>query len=143
MKCLSGLLHGDEAALLDIFPIHDVIDEGLEIVATAVPIVDVISVLPQVHGEDRRGTKDQRILGIASRYGSICCVDFSRVSGEIPTVAYAWLISSLSVSFALTKLALSKLVKSPVVGQTGHTRLVLIDQAGVRANIETNPGGRT
>ncbi len=102
-------------------------DESLEIVATAVLIVDVISVLLQVHGEDRRGTEDLRILGIASRYESICCDDFSRVSGEIPIVAYAWLMSSLFVNFALTKLALSKLVKSPVVGHTRHTRLAHID----------------
>src|SRR6186713_1805123 len=49
---------------LDVFPVHEVLDERLEIVGTAVAIVDVVGVLPDVDAEDRGGTVHQRILAV-------------------------------------------------------------------------------
>src|SRR6478752_1004733 len=50
--------------LLDIFPVHEILDERLEIVGTAVAIVDVIGVLPDVAAEDRGRAVHQRALAV-------------------------------------------------------------------------------
>src|ERR1700742_2219963 len=57
---LSGLFE----QLLDVFPVHEMIDERLEIVRTAVAIIDVVGVLPDVAAEDRRGAMNQRALAV-------------------------------------------------------------------------------
>src|SRR6185369_17473508 len=49
---------------LDVFPVHEVLDERLQIVRTAIAIVDVVGVLPDVHAEDRGGAVHQRILAV-------------------------------------------------------------------------------
>src|SRR5450631_4788217 len=40
--------------LVDIFPVHEMIDKRLQIIRAAVAIIDVIGVLPDVDTEDRR-----------------------------------------------------------------------------------------
>src|ERR1700709_1935950 len=50
--------------LVDIVPVDEVIDERLQIVGTAVAIVDVVGMLPDVAAEDRRGAMDQRISAV-------------------------------------------------------------------------------
>src|SRR3954471_2231576 len=49
---------------LDVFPVHEVLDKRLQIVGTAVAIVDVVGVLPDVAAEDRGGAVHQRILAV-------------------------------------------------------------------------------
>src|ERR1700759_5843862 len=60
MTSLSGLFE----QLLDVFPVHQMIDERLQIVRTAVAIIDVVGVLPDVAAEDRRGAMNQRALAV-------------------------------------------------------------------------------
>src|SRR6202049_2788507 len=50
--------------LRHILPVHQIIDEGLEVVRPAVAIVDVVGVLPYVAAEYRLGTMHQWILAI-------------------------------------------------------------------------------
>src|SRR6478735_4645758 len=50
--------------LLDIFPVYEILDERLEIVGTAVAIVDVVGVLPDVAAEDRGGAVHQRAFAV-------------------------------------------------------------------------------
>src|SRR5512139_1660183 len=49
---------------LHVFPVHEVLDERLEVVRAAVAIVDVVGVLPDVAAEDRGGAVHQRILAV-------------------------------------------------------------------------------
>src|SRR3954453_9152976 len=49
---------------LDVFPVHEVLDERLEIIRTTVAVVDVVGVLPDVAAEDRGGAVHQRILAV-------------------------------------------------------------------------------
>src|SRR3954462_13482967 len=49
---------------LDVFPVHEVLDKRLQIVGTAVAVVDVVGVLPDVAAEDRGGAVHQRILAV-------------------------------------------------------------------------------
>src|SRR3954452_24080323 len=49
---------------LDVFPVDEVFHERLEIVGTAVAVVDVIGVLPDVAAQDRGGTVHQRIIAV-------------------------------------------------------------------------------
>src|ERR1700686_4252110 len=50
--------------LVDILPVHQMIDERLQIVRTAVAIIDVIGVLPDVDTEDGGGPMHQRVFAI-------------------------------------------------------------------------------
>src|SRR6201746_2028940 len=50
--------------LVDIVPVDEVIDERLQIVGTAVAVVDVVGMLPDVAAEDRRGAVDQRAFAV-------------------------------------------------------------------------------
>src|SRR5437867_9467067 len=50
--------------LVDIVPVDQMIAERLQIVGTAVAVVDVVGVLPDVAAEDRRGAVDQRALAV-------------------------------------------------------------------------------
>src|SRR5258707_7237 len=50
--------------LVDIFPIHQMIDKRLEVVGAAVAIIDVVGMLPNIDPEDRRGAMHQRIFAI-------------------------------------------------------------------------------
>src|SRR4029077_19646632 len=50
--------------LVDIVPVHEVLDERLEIIGTAVAIVDVVGVLPDVAAEDRGRAVHQRALAV-------------------------------------------------------------------------------
>src|SRR3982751_5737166 len=50
--------------LVDIVPVDQVIAERLQIVGTAVAIVDVVGVLPDVAAEDRRRAMDQRAFAV-------------------------------------------------------------------------------
>src|SRR5437016_4675557 len=49
---------------VDIVPVHEMIDERLQIIRTAVAVVDVVGVLPDVAAEDRGGAIDQRALAV-------------------------------------------------------------------------------
>src|SRR5579862_6177484 len=61
---ISGL----REQLVDIFPVHQMIEKRLEIVRTAIAIIDVIGMLPDVAAEDRRGAVHQRVLAVR-RFG--------------------------------------------------------------------------
>src|SRR3954447_10893506 len=50
--------------LVDILPVHEMIDEGFQIIRTAVAIVDVVGVLPDVAAQDRDGAVHQRVLAV-------------------------------------------------------------------------------
>src|SRR5215213_6542079 len=50
--------------LVDVFPVDQIFAERLQIVGTAVAIIDVVGVLPDVAAEDRRGAMDQRALAV-------------------------------------------------------------------------------
>src|SRR5207302_10653721 len=54
-----GLVH-----LVDIFPIHQVVEEGLDVVRPPVSVIDVVGVLPHVATQNRFGTVHQWILAI-------------------------------------------------------------------------------
>src|SRR6266702_4900115 len=49
---------------VDMVPVHEVFEKRLQIIRTAVAIVDVIGVLPDVAAEDRAGAMHQRVLAI-------------------------------------------------------------------------------
>src|SRR3954453_18954513 len=49
---------------LDGFAVHEILDKLLQIFGTAVCIVDVVGVLPDVAAEDRGGAVHQRILAV-------------------------------------------------------------------------------
>src|SRR2546429_2331802 len=50
--------------LVDIVPVDQIIAERLQIVGTAVAVIDVVGVLPDVAAEDRRGAMDQRAFAV-------------------------------------------------------------------------------
>src|ERR1700730_18103466 len=50
--------------LIDILPVHQMIDKCLQIIRAAIAIIDVIGVLPDVDAEDRRGAMHQRVFAI-------------------------------------------------------------------------------
>src|SRR5712675_857156 len=50
--------------LVDILPVNEMIDEGFQIVRTAVAIVDVVGVFPDVAAEDRDRAMHQRVLAV-------------------------------------------------------------------------------
>src|SRR6266404_2515585 len=50
--------------LVDIVPVHEMIDKRLQIIRTAVAIVDVVGMLPDVAAEDRRRAVAQRALAV-------------------------------------------------------------------------------
>src|SRR6266481_3299311 len=55
---------GFREQLVDIFPVHQMIDERLQIIRAAVAIIDVIRVLPDVDAEDRGGAMHQRAFAV-------------------------------------------------------------------------------
>ncbi len=48
----------------DVVPVHQVLDERLEIVRAAVAVIDVVGVLPHIDAEDRGSAGDQRALAV-------------------------------------------------------------------------------
>src|SRR5215468_12171423 len=50
--------------LVDVVPVDEILDERLDIVRTAVAVVDVVGVLPDVAAEDRGGAVHQRALAV-------------------------------------------------------------------------------
>src|SRR6201996_356361 len=60
IRSRSGLFE----QLLDIFPVHEMVDKRLEIIGAAVAIVDVVGMLPDIAAEDRRRAMDQRAFTI-------------------------------------------------------------------------------
>src|SRR5690554_6717141 len=50
--------------LVDVVPVDQIVDEGLEILRPGIAVVDVVAVLPDVDAEDRRAAVDQRVLAI-------------------------------------------------------------------------------
>src|SRR6267154_6201326 len=48
--------------LVDILPVHQMIDKRLQIIRAAIAIIDVIGMLPDVDAEDRRGAMHQRVF---------------------------------------------------------------------------------
>src|ERR1039458_3322273 len=57
--------HGRGIQLGDVFPIHEVIDNGLEIVGPTIAIVDVVGVLPYVHAKYRVTAMHERVLAVS------------------------------------------------------------------------------
>src|ERR1700735_430142 len=55
---------GFREKLVDIFPVHQMIDKRLQIVRTAVAVIDVIGVLPDVDAEDRCRAMHQRAFAV-------------------------------------------------------------------------------
>src|SRR5665647_2563759 len=49
---------------LDVFPVHQMIEEGLHVIGTAIAIVDVIGMFPHIAAEHRRRTMHQRIFAV-------------------------------------------------------------------------------
>src|SRR5208283_5209597 len=64
--------------LRDVFPIDQVVDEGLEVVGTAVAVVYVVGVLPDVDAEDRLAAMDERALPVLGLGG----FDLAVLQGE-------------------------------------------------------------
>src|SRR5258705_4666459 len=50
--------------LVDILPVHQMIDKRLQIIRAAIAIIDVIGMLPDVDAEDRRGAMHQRVFAV-------------------------------------------------------------------------------
>src|ERR1700760_1401568 len=46
------------------FPVDEMINERLQVIRTAVAIVDVVGMLPDVAAEDRRRAMHQRVLAV-------------------------------------------------------------------------------
>src|SRR5512139_2128991 len=59
-----GLLGRRNEHFFDVLPVHQVIQERLEIVGPPVAVVDVIGVLPHVAAENRRCTMNERVFAI-------------------------------------------------------------------------------
>src|ERR1019366_9813936 len=51
---------------LDVFPIHQVIEEGFDVIGPSVAIVDVIGVFPNIAAENRRSAMNERVLAVRS-----------------------------------------------------------------------------
>src|SRR6202022_3116782 len=50
--------------LVDIFPVDEIIDERLQVIRTAVAIIDVVGMLPDVDAEDRGRAMHQRVFAV-------------------------------------------------------------------------------
>src|SRR6266853_6476157 len=61
---MTELASGFREQLVDMLPVHQMIDKRLQIVRTAVAIIDVVGVLPDVAAEDRRRAMHQRIFAV-------------------------------------------------------------------------------
>src|SRR5450631_362532 len=61
---MTELTSGFREQLVDILPVHQMIDKRLQIIRTAIAIIDVVGVLPDIDAEDRRGAVHQRILAV-------------------------------------------------------------------------------
>src|ERR1700730_10170210 len=61
---MTELASGFREQLVDILPVHQMIDKRLQIIRTAIAIIDVVGVLPDVNAEDRRGAVHQRVLAV-------------------------------------------------------------------------------
>src|ERR1700693_1671246 len=55
---------GFREQLVDIFPVHQMIDERLQIIRTAVAVIDVIGMLPDIDAEDRCRAMHQRAFAV-------------------------------------------------------------------------------
>ena len=64
----SQLLHRRVVHLRDVFPIHQMIHEGLEIVRPSIAIIDVVGMLPHVAAEDRLAAVHQRVLAVRASW---------------------------------------------------------------------------
>src|SRR5262249_51303312 len=60
----------------DVLPVHQMIEERLEVVWPAVAVVDVIRVLPNIAAENGRAAVDQRILTVGGlHHGDLGVLD--------------------------------------------------------------------
>ena len=59
--------------LLDIFPVHEMVEEGLEIIGTPVAVIDIIGMFPNIDAEDRHAAMDERILAIRRFWSRPAC----------------------------------------------------------------------
>src|ERR1700752_1099573 len=64
LLAMTGQRSGLGEQLIDIVPVHEILDERLEIIGSAVAIIDVVGVLPDIEAEDRGCTMHQRALPI-------------------------------------------------------------------------------
>src|ERR1035437_6050986 len=70
------LFDGCLVAFRDIVPIHEIVDEGLEIIGAAIAVVDVIGMLPDIDGQNRHRSLEQRIFGVPRlRHGYLAILD--------------------------------------------------------------------
>src|SRR6266545_320980 len=68
-RCLLGAgLHGGLVHLGDVIPVHQMVEERLDVVGPPVAVVDVIGVLPHITAQDRRGAMHQWAFAI----GGLC-----------------------------------------------------------------------
>src|SRR4051812_32237615 len=56
----SGLGH----QLVNVLPVHQVIEERLQVIRTPIAVVDVIGMLPDVAAQDRGGAMHQRTFAV-------------------------------------------------------------------------------
>src|SRR6202048_3904781 len=61
---MTELASGFREQLVDILPVHQMIDKRLQIIRTAIAIIDVVGVLPDVDAEDRGGAMHQRAFAV-------------------------------------------------------------------------------
>src|ERR1700719_3662580 len=70
------LIGGGNVVFAGVVPIHEIVDKSLEIVGPAIPVIDVIGVLPDIDRQNRRCPLEQRIFGISRlRDGNLAILD--------------------------------------------------------------------
>src|SRR5690242_9036815 len=76
MPFATGLLRRRREHLADVVPVHQVVEERLEVIGAPVAVIDVIGVLPYVAAEDRRGAVHQRVLAVRGLHdGELAVLD--------------------------------------------------------------------
>src|SRR5579859_2377511 len=63
---MTAIFESDRLAehLVDMFPVDEMLEERLQVIRTAVAVIDVIGVLPDVAAEDRGRTMHQRVFAV-------------------------------------------------------------------------------
>src|SRR5579859_4101652 len=63
---MTAIFESDRLAehLVDMFPVDEMLEERLQVIRTAVAVIDVIGVLPDVAAEERGRTMHQRVFAV-------------------------------------------------------------------------------
>src|SRR6185437_6358713 len=59
-----SLLHRSFKHFADVVPVHQMVEEGLQVIGSAIAIIDVIGVLPDIAAEYWPGAVHQRVLTV-------------------------------------------------------------------------------